>query len=117
MATMDVTVAAGATPANFLDVGGGANVEKVANAVNILLSDPGVKKVFVNIFGGILRCDVVARGILDATAARKEPIPPIVVRMLGTNAEEGRKILKEANIGVHLVNDFTEAAATIKSLS
>ena len=117
MATMDVTMAAGATPANFLDVGGGADVDKVHKAIEILLSDPGVKKVFVNIFGGILRCDVVAEGILAATKASKSDVPPIVVRMLGTNADEGRKILKEANIGVHLVNDFTEATKTIKSLS
>jgi len=117
MATMDVTMAAGATPANFLDVGGGADVDKVHKAVEILLSDPGVKKVFVNIFGGILRCDVVAEGIVAATKVTKSPVPPIVVRMLGTNADEGRKILKEADIGVHLVNDFTEATETIKSLS
>ena len=117
MATMDVIMAAGATPANFLDVGGGADVDKVHKAVDILLSDPGVKKVFVNIFGGILRCDVVAEGIVAASKARKSPMPPIVARMLGTNADEGRKILKEAKIGVHLVNDFTEATKTIKSLS
>jgi len=117
MATMDVIMAAGATPANFLDVGGGADVDKVHKAVDILLSDPGVKKVFVNIFGGILRCDVVAEGIVAASKARKSPTPPIVARMLGTNADEGRKILKEAKIGVHLVNDFTEATKTIKSLS
>jgi succinyl-CoA synthetase beta subunit len=117
MATMDVIMAAGATPANFLDVGGGADVNKVHKAVDILLSDSGVKKVFVNIFGGILRCDVVAEGIVAATKSRKTHTPPIVVRMLGTNADEGRKILKEAKIGVHLVNDFTEATKTIKSLS
>jgi len=117
MATMDVIMAAGATPANFLDVGGGADVDKVHKAVDILLSDPGVKKVFVNIFGGILRCDVVAEGIVAASKARKSSTPPIVARMLGTNADEGRKILKEAKIGVHLVNDFTEATKTIKSLS
>ena len=117
MATMDVIMAAGATPANFLDVGGGADVNKVHKAVDILLSDSGVKKVFVNIFGGILRCDVVAEGIVAATKSRKTSAPPIVVRMLGTNADEGRKILKEAKIGVHLVNNFTEATKTIKSLS
>lgn len=116
MATMDVTGKAGAAPANFLDVGGSADEEKVASALKIILSDPSVAKVLVNIFGGILRCDIVARGILKATETTPHALRPMVVRMLGTNAEEGRAILSESNLNVTLVNDFTEAAKAIKAL-
>ena len=117
MATMDITGDAGAAPANFLDVGGGADEDKVARALDIILSDPNVESVLVNIFGGILRCDVVARGLLMAAEAIPHAIRPMVVRMLGTNAEEGRKLLADSGLDVTLVNDFTEAAEAIKSAS
>ena len=117
MATMDVIEAAGASPANFLDVGGGADVERVAQALKIILSDPSVENVLVNLFGGILRCDVAARGILMAAEAMPHAIRPMVVRMLGTNADEGRQILSESSLDVTLVDDFNEAAEAIKAAS
>lgn len=116
MATMDMAVAAGARPANFLDVGGGADEARVAEAVRILLSDSGVDAILVNIFGGILRCDVVARGILMGAESASRNLRPMVVRMLGTNAEEGRKLLSQSSLDVKLVNDLGEAAAAIKAL-
>jgi succinyl-CoA synthetase beta subunit len=114
MATMDVAHAAGATPANFLDVGGSADEDKVANAMRIILSDKRVKKVLVNIFGGILRCDIVARGILMATDCMPELARPMVVRMQGTNAEEGRRLLNESKLEVVIVEDMRGAAEAIK---
>ena len=117
MATMDVTSEAGASPANFLDVGGGADEEKVAEALKIILSDPNVKTVFVNIFGGILRCDIVSRGILKAAETIPDSGRPIVVRMLGTNADEGRAILSESSLDVTLVDDFAGATEALKALS
>ena len=116
MATMDVAVAAGASPANFLDVGGGADEEKVAEAMVILLSDPAVGRVLVNIFGGILRCDVVARGILMAAERVTGPVPSMVVRMLGTNAGEGRQILSGTELPVTLVDDLGAAATAIRRI-
>ena len=113
MATMDVIVAADAAAANFLDVGGGADEEKVAEAMQILLSDPSVKRVLVNIFGGILRCDIVARGVLVAAESMPDAIRPMVVRMLGTNAQEARKLLAESRLDVTLVDDLGEAAEAI----
>ena len=115
MATMDVIQEAGAAPANFLDVGGGADEEKVAAAMQIILSDPSVDRVLVNLFGGILRCDVAARGILMAAEAMPHAIRPMVVRMLGTNAEEGRAILAESSLDVTLVDGLDGAAQAIKS--
>ena len=115
MATMDVTGAAGAPPANFLDIGGGADEQKVAQALKIILSDPNVTRVLVNIFGGILRCDVAARGLLMAAEETPHAIRPLVVRMLGTNAEEGREILSQSSLDVTLVNDLSEAAEAIKA--
>ena len=117
MATMDVTHAAGAAPANFLDVGGGADEEKVAQALRIVLSDPNVDTVLINIFGGILRCDIVARGVLMASESQPGRMRPMVVRMRGTNADEGRKLLSESSLDVTLVNDLNKAAAAIKSSS
>jgi succinyl-CoA synthetase beta subunit len=96
MATLDVVKQAGADAANFLDVGGGASAEVMATSLEVILSDPSVRSVLVNIFGGITRCDLVARGILEALE-RVTPRVPIVVRLDGTNAEEGRRILAEAN--------------------
>ena len=113
MATMDVIGQTGAGPANFLDVGGGADEEKVARAIHIILSDPGVKAVLINIFGGILRCDVVARGMLQAAAENAQMDIPMVVRMLGTNAEEGRGILSASDLKVRLVDDLAGAARAV----
>lgn len=113
MATLDVTSAAGAAPANFLDVGGGADDEKVAKAVGIILSDPKVKRVLVNIFGGILRCDIAARGIVIAYR-RKGSTLPLVVRMMGTNVEEGKTILEGSGLNVLFTDTLTEAANAIQ---
>ncbi|MCI0437936.1 MAG: ADP-forming succinate--CoA ligase subunit beta, partial [Chloroflexi bacterium] len=114
MATMDVILSAGASAANFLDIGGGADEEKVANALRIVLSDESVELVFVNIFGGILRCDVAARGFLMAAEGMPHAIRPMVVRMLGTNADEGRKILSESSLDVTLVDNLSQAAEAIR---
>jgi len=113
MATMDSISMADAMPANFLDVGGGATEEQIAQAFKLLLSDPQVKRILVNVFGGILRCDVAARGIV-AACQETEARVPIVVRMLGTNADDGKDILTKSNLGVTLVNDLNEAATMIK---
>jgi len=114
MATMDVVTNVGAKPANFLDVGGGANEERIRAAVGILLSDPNVKRVLVNIFGGILRCDMLARGLVAAYADKKS-IAPLVVRMLGTNAEEGRKVLSESGLNVTIAHTFNDAAEALRA--
>ena len=116
MATMDSITMAEAMPANFLDVGGGASEEQVAQAFRLLLSDPQVKRILVNVFGGILRCDVAARGIVQASEETEARVP-IVVRMLGTNADEGKEILAESNLEISLVNDLNEAAAAIRAAS
>ena len=115
MATMDVVLSGGAKPANFLDIGGGADEDKVAQALNIVLSDKSVELVLVNIFGGILRCDVAARGFLMAAEGAPHAIRPMVVRMLGTNADEGRRILSESSLDVTLVDDLSGAAAAIRA--
>ena len=114
MATMDTIKGAGAEPANFLDVGGGASEEKVAQAITIMLSDPQVERVLVNIFGGILRCDIAARGI-TAAYQKAERRPPLVVRMLGTNADEGKAVLAESGLPIIQVNTLQEAAKAIAS--
>ncbi len=113
MATMDVVTNVGAKPANFLDVGGGADEERIRGAVGILLSDPNVKRVLVNIFGGILRCDMLARGLVSAYADKKSTAP-LVVRMLGTNAEEGRQVLSESGLDVTIAYTFGEAAEALR---
>ena len=113
MATMDVVLSGGAKPANFLDIGGGADEEKVAQALNIVLSDSSVELVLVNIFGGILRCDVAARGLLLAAESAPDAMRPMVARMLGTNADEGRRILSESSLDVTLVDDLGGAAAAV----
>jgi|TARA_B100001750_G_C15519306_1_gene610057 succinyl-CoA synthetase beta subunit len=115
MATMDVTRSSGASPANFLDVGGGADESKVSEALKIILLDEKVKKIFINIFGGILKCDIVARGILDASRNIDREFPELVVRMLGTNFDEGREILMKSGLNISLVNDLKEAADSLKS--
>ena len=114
MATMDVVTNVGAKPANFLDVGGGADEERIRAAVGILLSDPNVKRVLVNIFGGILRCDMLARGLVAAYADKKSTAP-LVVRMLGTNAEEGRQVLSESGLNVTIAHTFNDAAEALRA--
>ena len=116
MATLDVTTAAGAAPANFLDVGGGATPEKVASAVKIILSDPKIRSVLVNIFGGILRCDIAGEGIVMAYQDTGSAIP-LVVRMLGTNVVEGKEILGSSGLPVVFADTLTEAADAIKELN
>ena len=113
MATLDVTNAAGAAPANFLDVGGGADDEKVASAVGIILSDPKVDRVLVNVFGGILRCDIAARGIVLAFERMNSELP-LIVRMLGTNVDEGKEILGASPLNVTFADTLTEAAEAIR---
>ena len=116
MATLDVTTAAGAAPANFLDVGGGATPEKVASAVKIILSDPKVRRVLINIFGGILRCDIAGEGIVLAYEETGSTTP-LVVRMLGTNVLEGKNILGASGLPVVFADTLTEAADAIKQLN
>ena len=112
MATMDIIKQAGAEPANFLDVGGGASAEMVENGFRIILSDKNVKGILINIFGGILRCDVLANGVVEA--AKKTGIKvPVVVRMEGTNVEGGRKILAESGLNLITAADLKDAAHKI----
>jgi succinyl-CoA synthetase beta subunit len=112
MATMDVIKMAGAEPANFLDVGGGASEEMITKGFEIILEDKKVKAILINIFGGILRCDVLARGVL--AAARKTEIKvPLIVRLEGTNVEEGRRILKESNLEFLVADDMKAAAELV----
>ena len=103
---------AGLPPANFLDAGGGANVEQIRNAFRILLSDKSVKAVLINVFCGILRGDIVAQGVVEAASAMTQPIP-IVVRMEGTNAEQGRKILNESGLKVIVADGMRDAAEKV----
>jgi succinyl-CoA synthetase beta subunit len=112
MATMDIVKYYGAEPANFLDVGGGANAEKVAAAFRILLSDERVKAVLINIFGGIMQCDVLATGVVEAARQVNLSIP-LVVRMEGTNVEQGKKILAESGIKVIAASDMADAARRV----
>lgn len=112
MATMDIVKYAGGEPANFLDVGGGANKEKVSAAFKIILKDPKVKAILVNIFGGIMRCDVVAEGILAAVQEIGVKVP-LVVRLEGTNVKEGKEILKHSKLNVIAANTFSEAAEKV----
>ncbi len=115
MATMDIIKQAGAEPANFLDVGGGANAEMVENGFRIILSDANVKGILINIFGGILRCDVLASGVVQA--ARKIGLNvPVVVRMEGTNVVEGRRILDESGLNLTPAADLKDAAEKIAAL-
>ena len=109
MATMDTIKLAGGEPANFLDVGGSANAEQIANAFKIILSDPNVKAIFINIFGGILRCDRLAEGIIKASEEVK-PHVPIVVRMEGTNVELGKKMLEESGLNLITADTMWEGA-------
>jgi len=112
MATMDIIKLAGGEPANFLDVGGGANAEQIKNAFRILMADKGVKAVLINIFGGILRCDILAEGVIAAVTELGVPVP-IVIRMEGTNVEKGKQMLKDSGLNFETADDMNEAARKV----
>jgi succinyl-CoA synthetase beta subunit len=112
MGTMDIIKHHGGSPANFLDVGGGASQQRVENAFRILLSDPAVKAVLINIFGGIVRCDMIAAGVV-AAARNLHVQVPIVVRLQGTNVEEGKRILAESGLALQAADTMAEAAARV----
>ncbi len=116
MATMDIIKLAGGEPANFLDVGGGANAEQIRNAFKILMSDKSVKAVFINIFGGILRCDVLAEGVIAAVKELGVPVP-IVIRMEGTNVEKGKQMLKDSGLNFTTVDTMSEGAERVVALA
>jgi succinyl-CoA synthetase beta subunit len=116
MATMDIVKYAGGSPANFLDVGGGASAEQVKNAFRILLSDKHVKAVLINVFGGILRCDRLANGVVEAARELNITVP-IVVRMEGTNVELGRKILLDSGFNFTVGEDMRDAAEKVVRLA
>jgi succinyl-CoA synthetase beta subunit len=116
MATMDIIKLAGGEPANFLDVGGGANAEQIRNAFKILMSDKNVKAVLINIFGGILRCDVLAQGVIAAVKELGVPVP-IVIRMEGTNVDEGKRLLKESGMNFTTADSMGEAATKVVQLA
>ncbi len=116
MATMDIIKYAGGSPANFLDVGGGANADQIRNAFRILLSDKAVKAVFINIFGGILRCDTLATGVV-AAARELKVTHPIVVRMEGTNVELGRQILKDSGLNFTIAENMLDGAKKVVRLA
>ena len=116
MATMDIIKHYGGDPANFLDVGGGASQETVKNAFMILLSDEKVKGIFVNIFGGIMKCDVIANGVVAAAKELGLSVP-LVVRLAGTNVEEGKKILNESGLNLIAAEDMADGAQQIVKLS
>jgi succinyl-CoA synthetase beta subunit len=112
MATMDIVKYYGAEPANFLDVGGGANSQKVSAAFRILLSDDRVRAVLINIFGGIMLCDVLAQGVVDAAREVKLEVP-LVVRMEGTNVDKGKQILRDSGIAAIAASDMADAARRV----
>jgi succinyl-CoA synthetase beta subunit len=116
MATMDIIKYAGGSPANFLDVGGGASSEQVKNAFRILMSDPSVRAVFINIFGGILRCDVLATGVVSAAKDLQLKVP-VVVRMEGTNVELGQKILRESGLNFTIADGMKDGAQKVVALA
>jgi len=115
MATMDIIKLAGGEPANFLDVGGGANAEQIRNAFKILMSDSSVKAVLINIFGGILRCDVLAEGVIAAVKELGVPVP-IVIRMEGTNVERGKQMLRDSGLNFTTADTMGEAAEKVVAL-
>jgi succinyl-CoA synthetase beta subunit len=116
MATMDIIKLAGGEPANFLDVGGGANAEQIRNAFKILMSDKNVKAVLINIFGGILRCDILAQGVIAAVTELGVAVP-IVIRMKGTNVEEGKRMLADSGLNFTTADTMSEAADRVVSLA
>ncbi len=115
MATMDIIKLAGGEPANFLDVGGGANAEQIKNAFRILMSDKGVKAVLINIFGGILRCDILAEGVIAAVKDLGVRVP-IVIRMEGTNVEKGKQMLRDSGLNFTTADTMSEAAEKVVAL-
>jgi succinyl-CoA synthetase beta subunit len=115
MATMDIIKLAGGEPANFLDVGGGANAEQIKNAFRILMADKAVRAVLINIFGGILRCDVLAEGVIAAVKELGVPVP-IVIRMEGTNVEKGKQMLRDSGLNFTTADDMNEAAQKVVAL-
>ena len=116
MATMDIIKLAGGEPANFLDVGGGASQERVEAAFRILLADPNVRAVLINIFGGIVRCDMVARGVVGAANNLGVKVP-VVVRLEGTNVEEGQRVIRESGLGFTVANVMKDAAEKVVALT
>ena len=116
MATMDIIKLAGGAPANFLDVGGSASAEQIENAFRILSSDPSVRAVFINVFGGILRCDRLAAGVIAAVQKLGLALP-VVVRMEGTNVELGKKMLAESGLGLVNAADMADGAARAVQLA
>jgi succinyl-CoA synthetase beta subunit len=116
MATMDIIKLAGGEPANFLDVGGGANAEQIRNAFKILMSDRNVNAVLINIFGGILRCDVLAQGVIAAVKELGVRVP-IVIRMEGTNVDEGKRLLRDSGMTLTTADSMGEAAAAVVALA
>ena len=116
MATMDIIKLAGGEPANFLDVGGGANAEQIKNAFRILMSDKNVKAVLINIFGGILRCDILAEGVIAAVKDLGVPVP-IVIRMEGTNVEKGKQMLRDSGLNFTTADTMSEAAERVVALA
>ena len=112
MSTMDIIKYHGGEPANFLDVGGGANEQQVTEAFKILISDKKVKAILVNIFGGIMKCDIIAQGIINASKAVSLPIP-LVVRLEGTNVDAGRKLLAESGLELTTATDIADAAKKV----
>ena len=116
MATMDIIKYTGGSPANFLDVGGGATADQVKNAFHVLLSDPEVRAVFINIFGGILRCDVLAQGVIAAVKELGVPVP-IVIRMEGTNVEEGKRLLRDSGMNFATADSMDEGAQKVVELA
>ena len=115
MATMDIIKQAGAEPANFLDVGGGASTEMVENGFRIILGDENVRAILINIFGGILRCDILAQGVVQAASQTGLNVP-VVVRMEGTNVDTGRKILAESGLDLRTAKDLQDAAQQITQI-
>ena len=116
MATMDIIKLYGSKPANFLDVGGGASKEKVSAAFKIILSDKNVKGILINIFGGIMRCDILAQGLVEAAKEIKLSVP-LVVRLAGTNVELGKEIIKKSNLKVISANNLSDAAKKIVEIT
>ena len=116
MATMDIIKLCGGSPANFLDVGGGASEDQVKNAFRLLLSDPNVKAVFVNIFGGILRCDILASGVVNAAKELKFRVP-VVMRMEGTNVKQGKEILRKSGFNFTVAEGMKDGAQKAVALA
>jgi succinyl-CoA synthetase beta subunit len=116
MATMDIIKLSGGEPANFLDVGGTANAERVEKAFRIILQDSNVKAILINIFGGIVRCDRVAQGVVDAYKSIGNIPVPIIVRLQGTNAEEGKRLIDESGLKVKSAILLREAAEAVKEV-